>query len=223
MRDGDVSHSVVPGEVAGIRTLDSAVALAATALVREASAPFLFNHAVRTFLFGALIGRARGGRHARYDAEPLYLACILHDLGLTSRFAGHRPFELEGAEAAARFLEGQGYPAAATTTVWDGIAMHASPLADYKGPEIALVSAGAGADVTGQELAELDPGDVRAVLCAFPRLDFKRAFVTACGVVIARHPGGAGRGFMRDIGERTVPGFAPPNICDAIARAPFEE
>lgn len=215
--------ALLPAEVGGVRLIDTPVARAATALAREVSPPYLFHHAMRTYLFGALVGRARGGAHARFDAEQLYLACVLHDLGLTDRFAGGRPFELEGAEAAGGFLREQGYPPERAAVVWDGIAMHALAIADYKAPEIALVSAGAGADVAGQELDALDAGDVAAVLRAFPRLDFKRAFVATYGGVVARFPGGASRGFMRDIGERTVPGFAPRNICDAIARAPFPE
>jgi len=58
---------------------------------------------------------------------------------------------------------------------------------------------------------------------AFPRLGFKKAFVESCSDVVRRYPRGAGRTFMRDIGERHVRGFQPPNICDAIERAPFTE
>src|SRR5215203_5589992 len=206
-------RAFLPASVAGVRLIDSPVARDAVALAQAVSPPFLFNHAARTYLFGALIGRSRGGRHARYDAEALYLACLLHDLGLTERFAGPRPFELQGADAAARLLAEHAYPPERAALVWDGIAMHALALADYRGPEIALVSAGAGADVAGQELEGLAAADVAAVLHAFPRLDFKRAFVATCAGIVGRHPGGASRGFMRDIGERAVPGFAPRNIC----------
>ena len=33
---------------------------------------------------------------ARIDAEMLYLACILHDLGLTEKFQRDLPFEIQG-------------------------------------------------------------------------------------------------------------------------------
>lgn len=33
---------------------------------------------------------------ARIDAEMLCLACILHDLGLTEKFQGDLPFEIQG-------------------------------------------------------------------------------------------------------------------------------
>ncbi|MBX6330250.1 MAG: HD domain-containing protein [Gemmatimonadaceae bacterium] len=210
----------LPKEVAGIRLVDSRVARAAVELAREVSPPYLFNHALRTYLFGALIGKAHG---KRVDAELLYLACVLHDLGLTDRFAGDRPFEIEGAVAAERFLREQGLSEARASIVWDGIAMHPLALAEFKQPEIALVAAGAGADVVGAGLSAVSDADRAAVVRAFPRLGFKHAFVATCASVAAHHPRGATRSFMRDIAEREVPGFHPPNICDAIAEAPFEE
>src|SRR5947207_401709 len=73
-------NEAFPAGVAGVRLVNSNIARAATQLTRSVSPPYLFNHAVRTFLFGSLIGRALG---QRFDKEVLYLACILHDLGLT--------------------------------------------------------------------------------------------------------------------------------------------
>jgi len=48
---------------------------------------------MRTYLFGALVGRSQ---KMDFDMELLYLACILHDIGLTTRFMRERPFEIEG-------------------------------------------------------------------------------------------------------------------------------
>lgn len=210
----------LPRSVAGVPLIDSPIAKAATELSRAESPRYLFNHAVRTDLFGSLIGRAQA---LKFDAELLYLACILHDLGLTARFAGDLPFEIQGAEAAKRLLEEHGYPRARADVVWDGIAMHASLIGHYKQPEIRLVGEGAGADVIGPDTAQVSKENVDAILAAFPRLHFKSAFVTTCADVVRKHPGGAGRSFMRDIGERKVEGFQPRNICDLIEKAPFEE
>jgi hypothetical protein len=49
----------LPKVVAGIAIVDSKIAMEATKLAQEASPPFLFNHAARTFLFGALTGKGR--------------------------------------------------------------------------------------------------------------------------------------------------------------------
>src|SRR5579864_4728691 len=71
----------LPLVVAGVRLVDSKIARLATELSRRVSPPYLFNHAVRTFLFGSLVGKSLG---KKFDEEILYLACILHDLGLTN-------------------------------------------------------------------------------------------------------------------------------------------
>lgn len=210
----------MPHVVAGVRLIDSDIARQATELSRSISPPYLFNHAVRTFLFGSLVGRALG---QKFDEEILYLACILHDLGLTERFEGDRPFEIQGAEAAKRFLEDHAYAKEKIGVVWDGIAMHSSPIGQFKQPEIALVGEGAGADVVEPDISQIKQRDVGEIIRAFPRLKFKNAFVTTCAEVVRRHPRGASSSFMRDIRERYVPDFHPRNICDRIAQAPFAE
>ncbi len=210
----------MPREAGGIRLPDSAIANQATELAREASAPTLFNHAVRTYLFGGLIGKSQA---MKFDEELLYLACILHDLGLTARFMGEEPFEIQGALAASDFLRKHGLSAERAAVVWDGIAFHPHALAEYRQPEVALVSAGAATDVVGGDLSSLPKSATNEVLLAFPRLDFKAAFVKTCADVVQRYPRGASRSFMRDIGERCVPGFHTGNICDAIQRSPFSE
>jgi hypothetical protein len=210
----------LPKVVAGIAIVDSQIAREATKLAQEASPPFLFNHAARTFLFGALTGKASG---LKVDHELLYIACILHDIGLTEQFAGDLPFEIQGAQAAGQFLEKHGLAKDRTAIVWDGIAMHASAIGQFKQPEIALVGAGAGADVVGPDFSVIKKADATEVVRMFPRLGFKDEFVKTCAGVVRQHPSGASRGFMRDVGERYVPDFHPRNICDAITQAPFDE
>jgi HD domain len=208
----------LPNEVAGIPLIDSKVAQEATDLARETSPPFLFNHSIRTYLFGALLGK-----DLAFDHELLFLACILHDLGLTDRYAGEKPFEIEGAEAARKFFGERGVSEERTEIVWDGIAMHPSALAHYKRPEIALVANGAAADVVGSDLLKVAPADKEQVLRAFPRFGFKTSFTQTCAEIVQRYPGGAYHSFMRDVGERHVRGYHVPNICDAITEAPFAE
>ena len=78
----------LPATVAGVRLVDSKVAKEATELSRTVSPPYLFNHAIRTYLFASLVGRSLA---QTFDAELLYLACIFHDLGLTDKYAGDLP------------------------------------------------------------------------------------------------------------------------------------
>jgi len=210
----------LPSTVAGVRIVDSEIARLATDLSRSVSPPYLFNHAIRTFLFGSLVGRALG---QKFDEEVLYLASILHDLGLTERFEGDSPFESQGAEAAKHFLEEHAYAANKIGIVWDGIAMHASAIGQYKQPEIALVGAGAGADVIEPDSSQIKKNAVDEIVKAFPRLRFKDEFVRTCADVVRKHPRAGSSSFMRDVRERYVPEFRPVNFCDRIAKAPFSE
>lgn len=206
--------------VAGVRLLDSEIAKRATELARTASPAYLFNHAVRTFLFGSLIGRALG---LKFDDELLYLSCVMHDLGLTEQFAGELPFEIQGAEAARQFLRQHEYPGEKIAVVWDGIAMHASMISHFKPPEIRLVGEGAGADVLGPAPDQVNATQTREILRMFPRMGFKTSFLKTCAGVVRKYPGGATHSFMRDIGERYVAEFKPANFCDLVRKAPFSE
>jgi hypothetical protein len=212
--------AAMPPSIAGVRLVDSEIAKLATDLSRSVSPAYLFNHAMRTFLFGSLVGRTLG---QKFDDEILYLASILHDLGLTERFEGDLPFEIQGAEAAKHFLEEHAYAKEKIGIVWDGIAMHASAIGQYKQPEIALVGEGAGADVIEPDFSKIKRSDVDEIVRAFPRLKLKDAFVTTCADVVRRHPRGASSSFMRDVRERYVPEFHPVNFCDRITKAPFSE
>ena len=66
--------------IAGIRVPDSAIARAATELVRDNTDDLLYNHSRRVFFWGALSGERR---NLRFDPELLYLGAMFHDLGLT--------------------------------------------------------------------------------------------------------------------------------------------
>lgn len=210
----------LPRSVAGVRIVDSKIATEATELSRSSSPTFLFNHCMRTFLFGSLAGKAAG---KRFDEETFYVACILHDLGLTDMFMGDLPFEIQGAEAAKKFLLGKGMDPDRASTVWDGIAMHVLAIGRFRLPEIALVGAGAGADVLGPDATETSQHEIEEILSAFPRLGFKKQFVQSCADAVRKHPRTASGTFMRDIAERNVPDFKARNICDLIERAPFKE
>src|SRR5215831_16695650 len=97
----------IPQEVAGVKLPDSKLARDATDYVRGLSAPVVFNHVLRTYLFGELLGQAK---RLKFDRELFYLGAVLHDLGQTEQFMGQQRFEVDGADAAAAFLEGQGAP-----------------------------------------------------------------------------------------------------------------
>jgi hypothetical protein len=211
----------LPQEVAGIKLPDSTLAREATDFTRALSAPVVFNHVLRTYLFGELLGRAKG---LEFDSELFYLGAVLHDLGLTEQFMGKQRFELDGADAAAEFLKDKGVPQESVDVVWDAVALSTSRgIVERERPEIALVNAGAVVDVFGLGVEQLPEDAVAEVIAAFPRTGFKKAFQKVMADVVARKPETALFTFMADIGERYVPGYHAPNFCDLMNVAPFAD
>jgi hypothetical protein len=167
-------RGALPREVAGVSLPDTPLACAATDTARAASPPFLFNHCMRTYVFAALLAAHDG---VAYDAELIFVATALHDLGLTTRYATpNHTFEMDGADAAKSFLVSRGVAEARAELVWNAIALHTSVLLEHQPPQVRLVGSGAGADVFGSGLELLGAGQVQAVLAAFPRGDFNRQF-----------------------------------------------
>ncbi len=92
--------------IAGIRVPDSAIARAATQLVRDADDDLLYNHSRRVFFWGALTGERR---KLKFDPELLYLAAMFHDVGLTEKHSSpDQRFEVDGANAAREFMKSYG-------------------------------------------------------------------------------------------------------------------
>jgi len=211
----------VEKNVAGIAIPDSKLAAEATELAREASSPMLFNHVMRSYFFGELIATRRGIRH---DVELVYLATVLHDLGLTAKFEGPLRFEVDGANAAREFLKARGVPAEKTALVWDAIALHSTPgIALHKEPEVVVAALGIGLDVPGFGADEVAPSALTQVVAAYPRLKFKAEFMNDLIAITKRKPQVTFGSFLVDVGYRHVPAFSCPNFCDLMAGAPFAE
>lgn len=190
---------------------DTALAMAADALLVSSSPLPLVNHCRRTYVFGAgLLERAGRG----FDAEVLYVASLLHDLGLTETFEdGVTPFEARGAAVATEALRSNGAPPELTALVNDAIALHlkASAAEDPR-PEIAGVSMGAAVDVLGMRLDDLPESLVAQALEEFPRLDFK----TFLNDVIARQ--------VQLKPDSRIAGYVERfNFAQLVTAAPFSE
>jgi hypothetical protein len=164
--------------IAGIAIPDTQLVRDTTAYIRDVEDDLLFDHSRRVFLFGALHGRRLG---LAPDLELLYVGAMFHDIGLTTNFRDSMlRFEVDGANAAEKFLRNQGFDDAAVRKVWLAIALHTTPgVPEFLDPEIALVNAGVKTDVVGIGRDDL-PEEVRdAVTAAHPRPDFKRQILRA--------------------------------------------
>ena len=208
-------------DFAGIKVPDTTLVRDAIDLSRSLLEPFLFNHVMRSWLFGISLSEAA---EVTPDAELLAVAAILHDLGLTERYTAENRFEVDGANAAREFMKDRGISAQKTQVVWDAIALHTTPtLALHKEPEVVMTHSGIAVDVLGAGLDRIPQKKQRANLTAFPRLAFKDGFKECLCNIVRQKPMTAIDNILRDFGIRYVEGFTPPNFADLVAGAPFSE
>ena len=218
---GDVLR--LPLSVAGIRLPDSALAKSAAELAWIASPEYLYNHCMRTFVFASLIYAKAG---TQCDEELVFVASILHDLGLVPEFmTPDARFEVDGADAAEQFLMKHDVPRERRDAVWEAIALHAggAAVAQRRGPEVAAVGLGAALDVQGVRVDELSRDELRQVLEEYPRLGMKKNFIQAF-VDLGRWKPAAQIGqFTAEICRAHIPNFACPTVESTIHAAPFAE
>ena len=132
---------------------DSEIARETTEFARQVYPPFLFNHCVRTFWLADRL--ASNG--LQFDREIVYIAAMLHDVGVLEPYDHGRWFEVDGAQATRDFLGGHAYPTEKVEVVWDAIALHTmTQIAAYKAPKVALVNLGAAADAVGLKFGDPD-------------------------------------------------------------------
>lgn len=205
----------------GVTVIDSPLITRAMDLARVHSEPFLFNHAVRSWLFAVRLGQLQGIPH---DAEVIAVGTLLHDLGLTSSFTGPKRFEIEGANAARTFAREEGLDDRRVQLIWDTVALNSTPsISLYKETEVALCTAGIALDYGGLQYDRIPPDEVKSILAAFPRLDMKRCFTDSVCRIVRTKPETTYDNFARDFGERFVPGYKPQSSVDFLMNGPFEE
>jgi hypothetical protein len=207
--------------IAGVRVPEGPLIDAAIDYARRLSEPYLFNHAMRSWLFAELMGRAKG---LAYDREVVAVGTILHDIGLTTGVSGPNRFEVNGADAVLTFIAGRGLSDRRAQLIWDLVALNSTPsLALHKEPEVAVGTMGIGLDYGGFGLDALQPADVNRIVEAFPRLRMKDEFTQACCRIVRERPETAHDNFLRDFGERFVPGYKAVSTVDLLLNAPFDE
>jgi hypothetical protein len=206
---------------AGIKVPDTTLVHDAIDMSRSLLKPYLFNHVMRSWLFGVLLSESA---ELPPDPELLAVAAVLHDLGLTDRYTAENRFEVDGADAARVFLKDRGISTQQTQVVWDAIALHTTPtIALHKEPEVVMTHSGIAVDVLGVGLDRIPQDKQRAILTEFPRLAFKNQFQVCLCNVVRRKPATTIDNILRDFGIRYVEGFTPPNFADLVANAPFSE
>jgi hypothetical protein len=207
--------------IAGVHVTDTPLISAVIEYARGLSEPYLFNHAMRSWLFAEAIGRIKG---MAYDREVVAIGTILHDIGLTASVSGPNRFEVNGADAAVSFVKGHDFSDRRVQLIWDLVALNSTPsIALHKEPEVALGTMGIGLDYGGFGVQALAADDLERILTAFPRMKMKQRFAETCCRLVTAKPETSYDNFLRDFGDRFVPGYKAVSTVDLLMNAPFDE
>ena len=207
--------------IAGVSVPDSPLTTEVLEYAQRLYEPYLFNHAVRSWLFAAKIGQLKG---IDCDLEVVAVGTILHDIGLAAGVSGSDRFEVNGAASALSFVKERGVSNRRAQLIWDLVALNSTPsIALHKEAEVALGTMGIGLDYGGFGFELIPSADMTEILSAFPRLKMKDKFAETCCRLVAAKPETSSDNFLRDFGERFVPGYRPTSAVDLLMNAPFEE
>jgi hypothetical protein len=198
----------LPARIGALAVPQDPVSAAAWRWSQRALPGYLLAHSVRSYCWGVAIADAAGWT---FDRRILWVASLLHDLGLTRIPDNTMCFEVEGAEIARRVLERQGLPTDEADRAAIAIILHMQPgvtLAD--GVESVLLDRATGIDVRGADFETVEA--VRdGVVEAFPRGDFDRLFLRAIEREVAR------RGDCQSARLLRVDG----GLAEALRRSPW--
>ena len=161
---------------------------AAREVVTEYSSAALVNHCERSYLWSAALGELTG---VAYNRELLFVASMVHDLGLVPAFDNHlAPFEGAGGDVGWVFAAGAGWPQVRRARVNEIVVRHmwheVDPAFDAEGH---LLCEGTGLDISGRE-PDRWPAAFRAeVVERFPRLELQAEFIAKFREQARRKPG----------------------------------
>jgi HD domain len=157
---------------------DSDVAARAVQAAAAFCSPALVNHNHRSYLWSAALGVTEG---LTFDVELLYVAAMLHDLGLVPEYDNATlGFEVAGGHVGWMFAAGAGWPVDRRVRVAEVVERHMWDSVDRTlDPEGYLLEAGTGLDISGRDPDRWDLALRREVLGRYPRLDLRTEFV-AC-------------------------------------------
>lgn len=211
-----------PKVVAGVKIPDSAMAKAATELVRDTETDLLFHHSSRVFLFGALTGERK---QLKYDPELLYIGAMFHDMGIMDQYASDTErFEVDGANAARDFLSAYDISERDIDDVWDSIALHTTPgIPQHKRPTVALVTAGVEMDVLGIAYDNFTDAQRQEVCTCHPRgLKFKHGILSSFCMGTIKKPETTFGNVKADVLSYMDPTYKRENFVDLILNSKWE-
>jgi hypothetical protein len=172
----------------GVTLPDTGVCHAAFEVVTEYSSRALVNHCLRSYIWGASHAQRKD---ITFDAELLFVAAMLHDIGLVQEFDSHTvPFEEAGGHLAWVFGAGAGWPVERRRRAAEIIVRHMWNNVDVAtDPEGHLLEIATGLDISGRH-PEWWPGALRSdVVAEIPRLGLREEFLRCFQDQAIRKPG----------------------------------
>jgi hypothetical protein len=176
-------------EVSDILPPDSAITREAVSMAQDCSPASLFNHCLRAYFWARLLD----ADERKFDDEALFVAIMLHDLGITDahRLKGQQEqcFTIVGARAAQSLGSKHGWPDARSNMAANAITMHLNILiGDVAGKEAQMVRAGSGGDIAGLGLDKLHHDQIDEVVGRYPRLSLKADAVSSLMIEATERP-----------------------------------
>ncbi|GAA4664139.1 HD domain-containing protein [Frondihabitans cladoniiphilus] len=163
-------------------------AAAARELAEAYSTPSLLNHVTRSWLWAEAFAEVEG--RTDVDHELVYVAALLHDIGVAPAFDNVAlSYEEAGGHVAVALTAGAGWPAARRQRVLDVIIRHNWPSVDpEQDVEGYLLEIATGLDISGARPDVLPAEFVAEVLQAYPRQALADEFTAAVTDQAERKP-----------------------------------
>src|SRR5258708_20816324 len=201
----DFSAALTLGRTLDLKLPDSGTVRDAHDQAQAESPPWLFNHVMRSWIYGAKLVQRRA---LAPDAELVAVAVLLHDLGLARGGCQDRRLEVVGADLGRAFALSHNMGERRAESVWDAIALHTTAsIAQHKGTDVACCQHGIACDYGGVGYQELVEDDKKAILAAYPRLHMKNILTTCLSGIATNHPKTTRDNFVDDFRLKYIPGY----------------
>ncbi|CAG8957315.1 hypothetical protein HYFRA_00010738 [Hymenoscyphus fraxineus] len=212
--------------LAGVTIPDTPLIRKAIEYAQTNLTEFMFNHIMRSFLFGQIIADGLPSLQSR-DNELHAVAAILHDIGWSQNkdlVSKDKRFEIDGANAARAFLMEEGrkeeWDVHRLQLAWDCIALHTTPsIGLHKEVEVQACGIGIFADFQGPERSfggVLTRKEWDVVNKEFPRAGFRDGVKEVMCQLCIDKPETTYDNFVAGFGTAFVPGYKPTTFLDGI-------
>ncbi|EAT11522.1 hypothetical protein HF888_12620 [Bermanella marisrubri] len=166
-------------DLEALRTPDTHLVKQTEQLVGDRYTPVMYAHCQRTWQFAWVVARAFD---IHFDEEAFYIACLMHDLGLTEPCCHNvtdKGFHVLGAEESARFLNGRGVERDRVRLVTEAIERHLHLGTNLRNsePESYLLKIGAHMDVIGSFAHYIESKNLASIHKSYPRSGFNQEIV----------------------------------------------